>query len=117
MINNNIFIINLIDGKLLKRYKVLIDATIDGKDSLFIYNFMNIQKWNNAEDNEFVLFIDKNVILFELNEDENDIINIKILNYSYFPNFDDNQFLKKLSEKQNKFFSYNKKSCNIISIY
>ena len=36
MINNNIFIINLIDGKLLKRYEVLIDATIDGKDSLFI---------------------------------------------------------------------------------
>ena len=117
MINNNIFIINLIDGKLLKTYKVLIDGTIDGKDSLFIYNFMNIQKWNNAEDNEFVLFIDKNVILFELNEDEIDIINLKILNYSYFPNFVDNQIFKKLSEKQNKFYSYNIESSNIISIY
>ena len=39
MINNNIFIINLIDGKLLKRYELLIDATFDGKDSLFIYNY------------------------------------------------------------------------------
>jgi len=117
MINNNIFIINLIDGKLLKRYEVLIDAIIDGKDSLFIYNFMNIQKWNNAEDNEFVIFIDKNVILFELNEDEIDIINLKILNYSYFPNFVDNQIFKKLSEKQNKFYSYNIESSNIISIY
>ena len=51
MLNNKIFIINLIDGKLLKRYVLLIDATFDGKDSLFIYNFMNIQKWNNTEGN------------------------------------------------------------------
>ena len=117
LINNNIFIIDLIDEKLLKRYEVLIDAIIDGKDSLFIYNYMDIQKWNNAEDNEFVLFIDKNVILFELNEDEIDIINLKVLNYLYFPNIVDNQFFRKLSEKQNKFYSYNKKSSHIISIY
>ena len=84
---------------------------------VYLFIIMNIQKWNNTEDNEFVLFIDKNVILFELNEDEIDIINIKILNYSYFPNFIDNQFFKKLSEKQNKFYSYNKKSSHIISIY
>jgi hypothetical protein len=117
MINNNIFIIDLIDEKLLKRYEVLIDAIIDGKDSLFIYNYMDIQKWNNAEDNEFILFIDKNVILFELNEDEFDIVNIKILNHSYFPKFANSQFFKKLSVKQNKFYSYNEKSSHIISIY
>ena len=117
MINNNIFIINLINEKLLKRYEILIDAIIDGKDSLFIYNYMEIQKWNNVEDNEFVLFIDKNVILFEINKDENNIINIKILNYLYFPNIIDGQYTKKLSEKQNKFYSYNKNSTNIISIY
>ena len=117
MINNNIFIINLINEKLLKRYEILIDAIIDGNDSLFIYNYMNIQKWSNTEDNEFILFIGKNIILFELNEDEIDIINLKVLNYLYFPNIVDNQFFRKLSEKQNKFYSYNKNSKNIISIY
>ena len=117
MINNNIFIINLIDGKIIKRYEILIDSIIHGKDSLFIYNYMEIQKWNNVEDNEFVLFIDKNVILFEINKDENNIINIKILNYLYFPNIIDGQYIKKLSEKQNKFYSYNRESSHIISIF
>ena len=117
MINNNIFIINLIDSKFLKKYKILIDAINDGKDSLFIYDFMEIQKWNNSEDNEFVLFIDKNVILFELNDDEIDTINLKILCCSYFPNIADNQNFQKLSEKHNKFYSYDKNSSHIISIY
>ena len=104
LINNNIFIIDIINGKLLKRYEILINLILNGNDSLFIYNYMNIQKWNNSEDNEFIIFIEKNIILFELNEDENGVINLKILNYSYFPNIDNGTF-EKMSEKTNKFYS------------
>ena len=126
LIDNSIFIIDLLNGNLLKKYEILINLILNGNDSLFIYNFINIQKWNNPEDNEFIIFIEKNIILFELNEDENGVINLKILNYSYFPNIDNGTF-EKISEKTNKFysqehprpyFSYkNKNKGNSISIY
>ena len=90
---------------------------------------MNIEKWNNSEDNEFIIFIEKNIILFELNEDKNNNINLKILNKSYFPNIENKSIFQKCSEKINKFYSYkityNKwrnfesknENENIISIY
>ncbi len=106
LINNAIFIIDIINGKLLKRCEILINLILNGNDSLFIYKYMNIQKWNNSEDNEFIIFIEKNIILFELNEDENNIINLKILNKSYFPNIENESIFQKCSEKINKFYSY-----------
>ena len=106
LINNAIFIIDLINGKLIKRCEILINLILNGNDSLFIYTYMNIQKWNNSEDNEFIIFIEKNIILFELNEDENNIINLKILNKSYFPNIENKSIFQKCSEKINKFYSY-----------
>ena len=123
LIDNSIFIIDLFNGNLLKKYKILINLIFNGNDSLFIYKLINIQKWNNPEDNEFIIFIEKNIILFELNEDENGVINLKILNYSYFPNIDNGTF-EKLSEKANKFYSqehprpyfYNKSKNNEYSI-
>ena len=126
LIDNSIFIIDLFNGNLIKKYEILINLIFNGNDSLFIYKLINIQKWNNPEDNEFIIFIEKNIILFELNEDENGVINLKILNYSYFPNIDNGTF-EKLSEKANKFYSqehprpyfYNKSKNNenSISIY
>ena len=126
LIDNSIFIIDLFNGNLLKKYEILINLIFNGNDSLFIYKLINIQKWNNPEDNEFIIFIEKNIILFELNEDENGVINLKILNYSYFPNIDNGTF-EKMSEKTNKFYSqehprpyfYNKSknNKNSISIY
>jgi len=126
LIDNSIFIIDLFNGNLLKKYEILINLIFNGNDSLFIYKLINIQKWNNPEDNEFIIFIEKNIILFELNEDENGVVNLKILNYSYFPNIDNGTF-EKLSEKANKFYSqehprpyfYNKSKNNenSISIY
>ena len=126
LIDNSIFIIDLFNGNLLKKYEILINLIFNGNDSLFIYKLINIQKWNNPEDNEFIIFIEKNIILFELNEDENGVINLKILNYSYFPNIDNRTF-EKMSEKTNKFYSqehprpyfYNKSKNNenSISIY
>ena len=126
LIDNSIFIIDLFNGNLIKKYEILINLIFNGNDSLFIYKLINIQKWNNPEDNEFIIFIEKNIILFELNEDENGVINLKILNYSYFPNIDNGTF-EKMSEKTNKFYSqehprpyfYNKSKNNenSISIY
>ena len=126
LIDNSIFIIDLFNGNLIKKYEILINLIFNGNDSLFIYKLMGIQKWNNPEDNEFIIFIEKNIILFELNEDENGVINLKILNYSYFPNIDNGTF-EKMSEKTNKFYSqehprpyfYNKSKNNenSISIY
>ena len=126
LIDNSIFIIDLFNGNLIKKYEILINLIFNGNDSLFIYKFINIQKWNNPEDNEFIIFIEKNIILFELNEDENGVVNLKILNYSYFPNIDNRTF-EKMSEKENKFYSqehprpyfYNKSknNKNSISIY
>ena len=126
LIDNSIFIIDLFNGNLIKKYEILINLIFNGNDSLFIYKLMGIQKWNNPEDNEFIIFIEKNIILFELNEDENGVVNLKILNYSYFPNIDNGTF-EKMSEKTNKFYSqehprpyfYNKSKNNenSISIY
>ena len=123
MINNNIFVIDIINGIMVKRYEIFIDLILDGNNSLFIYSLMNIQKWNNNKDNEFIIFIDKNIILFELNEEKSNEINLKILSNAYFPNIKDDVVFKKLSEKQNKFYSYKKdnwfisEKSNNISIY
>ena len=106
LIDNSIFIIDLFNGNLIKKYEILINLIFNGNDSLFIYKFINIQKWNNPEDNEFIIFIEKNIILFELNEDENNIINLKILNKSYFPNIENESIFQNISEKINKFYSY-----------
>ena len=82
---------------------------------------MNIEKWNNSEDNEFIIFIEKNIILFELNEDKNNNINLKILNKSYFPNIKNREIFHKLSKKINKFYSFKEPKEphdeNFISVY
>ena len=67
-INNNIFLFDTTNGNLLKRFEIIINK----KKS----NDISIKKWNNVEDNEFLLFIDDNIILFQLNE-ENFSLNIK----------------------------------------
>jgi len=117
MIDYNIYIFDIINGKELKRYEILIDGIVDGKDSLFIQDNMDIKKWNNVDDNEFVLFIYNNIILFELNEERNDIIKLKILNFTYFPKIVDIEHFQKLSEKRNKFYSLNRQYTHIISLY
>ena len=67
-INNNIFLFDTTNGNLLKRFEIIINKK-KSKD-------ISIKKWNNVEDNEFLLFIDDNIILFQLNE-ENFSLNIK----------------------------------------
>ena len=70
MINNSIFIIDSTNGIILKRYILLTDGISDEKIRYLFKDKANIQKWHNKEDNEFILLLNGNAILFELNEDE-----------------------------------------------
>ena len=113
IIANNIFVFDLKEGKELKRYELLIDGKFNGNDSLFMLDHLDIKKWNNVEDNEFILIIGKNVILFELTEDENNTLKLKILNNSYFPNIMKIKSLQNLSKKNNKFCGLGEESEDI----
>ena len=96
MIDNNINIFDLFNGKQLKRYEIL----IDGENNIYKAR-MHIKKWNNNEDNEFLLFKNGNIVLFELKEEQNKEIKLKIISQSYFP---DIKNIEKLSEENNKFY-------------
>jgi len=108
IIDNYINIFDLLNGKQLKRYEIL----IDGEDNIYKAD-MYIEKWNNNEDNEFLLFDNGNIVLFELNEEQNKEIKLKIISQSYFP---DIKNIEKLSEEHNKFYEIlyleNKKMIN-----
>ena len=108
MINNHILIFDSKEVNLLKRYEIIY---INIKK--WYYQHIQIEKWNNEEDNEFFMFINGNLILFELNEDNNENIDLKVISQLYYPNFDN---IKKLNEKNNKFYSIDFKN-NSISIY
>ena len=91
-IDYNILIFDISSGKQLRRYEIL----LYGEDNLYKCE-ANIYKWNNNKDNEFILNLRGNIIMFELiNEDE-----LKITNQIYFK---DIKYLKKLNEKSNKFY-------------
>ena len=102
MINNHILIFDLKEVNLLKRYEII-----------NINRHIQIEKWNNEEDNEFFMIIKGNLILFELNEDNNENIDLKVISQLYCPNFDN---IKKLNEKNNKFYSIDFIN-NSVSIY
>ena len=91
-IDNNILIFDILSGKQLKRYELL----INGGDNAYICN-ANIIKWNNNEDNEFLINIKGNIVLFELTNDND----LKIIIQSFFQNIN---CLKKLNEKNNGFY-------------
>ena len=76
----------------MKRYEVL----SEGEDDLFKYG-CNIKKWNDNNDNEFILNIKGNIILFELTNDNE----LKIIYQAFFQDFSS---LKHLNEKKNKFY-------------
>ena len=105
MANNSIFIIDSRDGKILIRYKLLIDGISDDKIIFLFEDNVDIQKWNNTEDNEFILLLNGNAILFELNEETKENVKLKILNYTYFPEIKCINNIKKLNKGINKFCS------------
>ena len=91
-IDNNILIYDISSGILLRRYEIL----IEGEDNLYRCG-TNIRKWNNIDDNEFLLNINGNIVLFELTN-KNELI---IINQSYFEHING---LKILNEKNNNFY-------------
>ena len=91
-IDNNILIFDILSGKILKRYELL----INGEDNSYICN-ANIVKWNNKENNEFFINIKGNIVLFELTNDND----LKIIIQSFFQNMN---CLKKLNENYNGFY-------------
>ena len=95
-IDYNILIFDISSGELLKRYEIL----LYGEDNLYKCD-INFKKWNNNKDNQFIINLAGNIILFELmNECE-----LKIINQIYFK---DIKYLKQLNEKNNKFYDDNK---------
>ena len=89
-IDNNILIFDISSGKQLKRYEIL----VYGEDNLYVCK-ANINEWNNNKDNEFILNLGGNIIMFELmNEYE-----LKITSQMYFK---DINYLKQLNEKSNR---------------
>lgn len=101
MIDNNILIFDILKGIKLKEYTIL----MEGDKNLYINNIIKIQKWNSINDNEFIMIEYGNIFLFELNENSQKEINLKIISYSYFPDIDD---LTKMNEEENRFYSYKK---------
>ena len=111
-IDHNILVFDILSGKQLIRYEILV--LVNGKDNLFKFN-ANLKKWNNKDDNEFLLNCGENFILLELNND----MELKIISQSYL---NDVKSLKKLNENKNDFYDegescyYNKSKDNIYSI-
>ena len=94
MVNLDILIFDLIKEK---RYKVL----KEGIKNLYLGKF--IKKWNNNNDNEFIVINNKKISLFELNENiqkENIKIELKLIAYSTFNNIKN---IEKIGE-ENKFY-------------
>ena len=92
-----LLIIDTFSGKILKIYKILIDLD----DNLYKFG-INIKKWNDKDDNKFFIYLNGNIILFELTND----IELKIINQSYFPGVNN---LKILNKKNNRFYDDGKK--------
>ena len=100
---NQLLIFSLKNGEFIKYYNLL----IAGQEKLYRVKYIDIKKWNNEEDNEFILEVENNIVLFELNEIGLGEINLKVLNYSYFPNITN---MEKINDKENSFYSINKNS-------
>ena len=109
LLDCTLFILSLDSEEILKKFEIKFAIS----DKYFNHLNMHMKKWNNGEDNNFILFIYGNVYLFELHEDEKDI-NLKILNHSYFPNFANKRNVEKLTEKENKFLIPDEKTNNIL---
>jgi hypothetical protein len=74
MINNDLLLLDILKKKIIKKYTMLY-YNDDGQ--LIILNDYKIKKWNNINDNEFILIMNGNIILFEIKDKSE--INLEIL--------------------------------------
>ena len=115
MLKKSILIFDMEIGKEIKRFEVNVDGSR--------YFETDIKKWDCPENDEFIMIVNNNVILFKLIE-ENSSISLNILNYGYFPElcFKETKDrtilknLKKINGEKNRFYSYTEES-NDIFIY
>ena len=95
-VDNRLFIFNLLNFELLKIYII---------ETPFYTGNYEIKKWNNENHNEFLLIIEGNITLFELNENNiNEQITI-VLNIVAFINFPYKYpFLLNKFDEENRFY-------------
>ena len=112
MIENNLLVIDILKNNLIKKYTILY---LNNDNKLTELKNNKIIKWNNINDNEFVLIINGNITLFKLNDKSG--INLEIIAYSYFKNISSN--IIKFDEKNNRFcdIKENKDGNNYKKIY
>ena len=92
--NKNIFIFDINNEKLLKIFEI--------KN---IKNF-DLKKWQCPQDNEFIIFSKGIILLFELNndnEDNEDNFKLNILSQLYLPKFENFVSIKKINDNKNLF--------------
>ena len=82
ILNNDELILDIFKKKINKKYTMLYYD--DGH--LIILNDYKIKKWNNKNDNEFILIMNGNITLFEIKDKSE--INLEILAYCYSPKID-----------------------------
>ena len=95
--NKNIFIFDINNEKLLKIFEI--------KN---IKNF-DLKKWQCPQDNEFIIFSKGIILLFELNndnEDNEDNFKLNILSQLYLPKFENFVSIKKINDNKNLFCFY-----------
>lgn len=106
----DLYIFNLSNLKQLAKYSIL----VYGEKKIHSLGKMSIQKWKCINDNEFILNIKGNIILFRLEKENGKIINLNIIAFSYFPKLGT---LYRINE-ENKFLVYDDdKKSNSIEIY
>ena len=124
MVKNTLLIFNLEKENFLKKYEIKADNNK--------YFKVDIKNWNSVGNDEFIMTINNNVILFRLYEENSSEINLNILSYGYFPKlrfeyYNKNQKydyyekiiekdLKKINGQKTMFYSYNDDN-NTINIY
>ena len=124
MVKNTLLIFNLENENFLKKYEIKADNNK--------YFKVDIKNWNSVGNDEFIMTINNNVILFRLYEENSSEINLNILGYGYFPKLRFEYFnknkeynyyekiigkdLKKINGQKTMFYSYNDNN-NTINIY
>ena len=93
MLDNNLLVLSLLTFEIIKNYSLIFYYD----DDFLIYKDFQIEKWDEINDNEFILNVNGNITLFELIEDNLEI-GLKILAYYYFPNID---YIQKVDDNNN----------------
>ena len=101
MLDNNLLVLSLLTFEIIKNYSLVFYYD----DDFLIYTDFQIEKWDEINDNEFILNVNGNITLFELIEDNLEI-GLKILAYYYFPNID---YIQKVDDNNNYCRIFDKK--------